>query len=87
MRFQNETDVVACKGVAIYSCLPVFFPVLAEASQSVGDRSSLVTDSHPLFSSDETLRSDADVQIIDRRHHVSMGEPNAWHSEANLTIT
>ena len=58
MRFQNETDVVACKGVAIYSCLPVFFPVLAEASQSVGDRSSLVTDSHPLFTSDETRLSE-----------------------------
>ena len=71
MRSQNVTDVVAYKGVAIYSRASQF--LLVQASQSVGDRSSLVTDSHPLFSSDETLRSDADVQIIDRRHHVSMG--------------
>ena len=44
--FQNETDGVACKSVVIYTyCLPVFCPVLAEASQSVGDRSSLVVNS------------------------------------------
>ena len=70
MRFQNVTDDLLTKASQFIAASQFF---LAQASQSVGDRSSLVADSRLLFSSDETLRSDADVQIIDRRHHVSMG--------------
>ena len=51
MRSQNVTDVVAYKGVAIIAASQF---LLVQASQSVGDRSSLVADSHLLFSSGET---------------------------------
>ena len=56
MRFQDVTDDFAYKGVAIYSWASQF--LLVQASQSVGDRSSLVADSHPLFTSDETRLSE-----------------------------
>ena len=55
MRFQNVTDDLLTKASQFIAASQF---LLVQASQSVGDRSSLVADSHLLFSSDETRLSE-----------------------------